>query len=80
MVGVVNVLRCGSWRRVARWNGTSTRKGLIMGSAVKNTLGKAVLERVSPGSKPGALRAMAAAAIVGIGAAVATYKLLRSGE
>lgn len=43
-----------------------------MGSAIKNTVGKAVVERVGPGSNPGTFRALAAAVVVGIGAAVAT--------
>jgi hypothetical protein len=43
------------------------------------TVLKAIGERLS-GSSPGALRALLAATIVGIAAAVATYKLLRSGS
>ncbi len=45
-------------------------------SAAVRTVGKAVGERVSGGS-PGALRAFAAATVVGAAAAVATYKVLR---
>jgi len=39
----------------------------------------AVAERAA-GGRPGRLRALAAAATVGLGAAVLTYRLLRSGE
>jgi hypothetical protein len=49
-----------------------------MASVAKETLGKAVVERVK-GSKPGALRAFAAAVVVGLGTAVLTYRALRSG-
>lgn len=45
-------------------------------SAPIRTLGKAIGERVT-GGKPGRMRAFAAAAVVGAGAAVATYKALR---
>lgn len=45
-------------------------------SAALRTVGRAVGERVS-GNKPGRMRAFAAAAVVGAGAAVATYKALR---
>lgn len=47
-------------------------------SAAVRTIGKAAAQRVS-GSKPGVLRALIAATIVGIVAAVLTYRLLRSG-
>jgi hypothetical protein len=50
-----------------------------MASAVKRTLGKAAVQRLS-GSKPSPLTAFAAAAIVGLGAGVATYRALRSGQ
>lgn len=40
---------------------------------------KVIAERLT-GSKPGMLRALLTAIIVGIAAAVATYKLLRSGS
>jgi hypothetical protein len=50
-----------------------------MASAVKNTVGKAAAERLS-GSSAGPFRAFAAAAVVGVGAAVLTYRLLRSGN
>jgi hypothetical protein len=49
-----------------------------MASAAKNTLGKAVVKRVT-GSKPGPLLAFGAAVVAGVGAAVLTYKALRSG-
>ena len=49
-----------------------------MTSAAIRSLGKTAAQRVS-GSKPGAIRALIAAAIVGTAAAVLTYKLLRSG-
>jgi hypothetical protein len=42
-----------------------------------STVGKAVGERLS-GGRPGALRAMAAAAVVGMASAVITYKALRN--
>ncbi len=45
-------------------------------SAGVRTVGKAVGERVS-GSRPGPLRAFAAAAVVGAATAVLTYKALR---
>ena len=45
-------------------------------SAPIRTVGKALGERVT-GGKPGRGRAMAAAVVVGAGAAVATYKALR---
>ena len=41
-----------------------------------STVGKAIGERVA-GGQPGRMRAIAAAAVVGAGAAVATYKALR---
>jgi hypothetical protein len=43
------------------------------------TVLKAIGERLT-GSSPGVLRAVLVALIVGVGAAVATYKLLRSGS
>lgn len=43
------------------------------------TVLKVIAERLT-GSKPGMLRALLTAIIVGIAAAVATYKLLRSGS
>lgn len=49
-----------------------------MKSIVK-TIGKALGQRIS-GSGPGALRALLVAFIVGIGAAILTYRLLRSGD
>jgi hypothetical protein len=45
-------------------------------SAPIRAVGKAVGERLS-GGKPGRMRALAAAVVVGAGAAVATYKGLR---
>lgn len=45
-------------------------------SAPIRTVGKAIGERLS-GGKPGRMRALAAAAVVGAGAAIATYKGLR---
>jgi hypothetical protein len=50
-----------------------------MASAATKTVGKAAAKRVT-GSGPGPLGAMAAAAIVGVGAAVLTYRALRSGN
>jgi hypothetical protein len=47
-------------------------------SAATRTVGKAAGQRLS-GSRPGPMAAFIAAAIVGVGAGVATYKLLRSG-
>lgn len=49
-----------------------------MSSAPVRTVGKAAAQRIS-GSRPGPLSAFIAAAIVGVAAAAATYKLLRSG-
>jgi hypothetical protein len=46
-------------------------------SAPVRTVGKAIGERVS-GGKPGRMRALGAAAVVGAAAAVATYKALRN--
>lgn len=43
------------------------------------TVGKAAAERLS-GSKPGPMTAFVSAVIVGVAAAAATYKLLRSGQ
>jgi hypothetical protein len=45
-------------------------------SAPIRTVGKAIGERMT-GGKPGRMRAFAAAAVVGAGAAVATYRALR---
>jgi hypothetical protein len=42
------------------------------------TVIKVIAERLT-GSRPGVFRALAAAIVVGIASAVATYKLLRSG-
>jgi hypothetical protein len=42
-------------------------------------VGKAATERLT-GMGPGPLRAAAAAAVVGVASAVATYKVLRSGS
>jgi hypothetical protein len=50
-----------------------------MASTATRTVGKAVAQRVS-GSRPGALTALAAAVVVGVGAGVAAYRLLRSGR
>lgn len=50
-----------------------------MASAATRTLGKAAAKRLS-GSGAGPLQAFAAAAIVGVGAAVLTYRVLRSGS
>ena len=50
-----------------------------MSSKAIRTVGKTAMKRVS-GSGVGVLRAQAASAIVGLGAAVATYRLLRSGD
>ncbi len=50
-----------------------------MASGAAKTVGKAAEERVA-GSGPGQLRAIAAAAIVGFGAAALTYRGLRSGS
>lgn len=50
-----------------------------MASGAKGTVGKAFAERMT-GSQPGAFRALAAATVVGVAAAVATYRLLRSGS
>jgi hypothetical protein len=49
-----------------------------MSSKPTRIVGKAAKERIS-GGKPGPLRAMVAAAVIGVGAAVLTYRLLRSG-
>ena len=43
------------------------------------TVGKAAAERLT-GFGPGRMRSAAAAAVVGTASAVATYKLLRSGQ
>jgi hypothetical protein len=48
-----------------------------MSSKAIRSVGKTTLKRVS-GSKVGMFRAQMAAAIVGTGAAVATYRLLRN--
>lgn len=50
-----------------------------MASAATRNIGKAAAQRIS-GSKPGVFRALAAAAVVGVSAAVLTYRLLRSGD
>jgi len=49
-----------------------------MTPAAIRAVGKAAAQRAS-GSNPGVLRALIAATIVGVGAAVLTYRLLRSG-
>lgn len=50
-----------------------------MSTQTTRIVGKAAKERIS-GGKPGPLRAMVAATIIGVGAAVLTYRLLRSGS
>lgn len=50
-----------------------------MSSGATRKVGKAAAQRLS-GSKPGPLSAFIAAAIVGVAAAAATYRLLRSGQ
>lgn len=50
-----------------------------MNGTALRTVGKAASDRIS-GGRPGPLRAFAAAAVVGIAAGVATYRLLRSGD
>jgi uncharacterized protein YaaW (UPF0174 family) len=50
-----------------------------MSSAATRTVGKAAVQRLS-GSKPGPVGAFIAAAVVGIAAAAATYRVLRSGD
>jgi hypothetical protein len=50
-----------------------------MASAATRTIGKAAADRLS-GSGAGPFRAFAAAAVVGVSAAVLTYRLLRSGS
>lgn len=50
-----------------------------MKSSIVGTIGKALGQRIS-GSKPGVLRALLVASIVGIGAAILTYRLLRAGD
>lgn len=49
-----------------------------MASVGKQTVGKAVAQRMK-GSRPGPLVAFGAAVVVGIGAAMLTYKALRAG-
>ena len=49
-----------------------------MASTAKRTVGKAVVQRAS-GTRPGTLTALAAAVVIGVGAGVAAYRLLRSG-
>lgn len=50
-----------------------------MTSAPTRTVGKAAAERLS-GSRPGPMVAFVSAVIVGVAAATATYRLLRSGR
>jgi hypothetical protein len=50
-----------------------------MKGAAFRSLWKAISERLS-GGRPGALRAFIVAVMVGIAAAVLTYRLLRSGD
>ncbi len=50
-----------------------------MPSAPVRTIGKAAAERIS-GSGPGPMTAFVAAVIVGVAAATATYRVLRSGR
>jgi hypothetical protein len=50
-----------------------------MSSKTAQSIGKTVLKRVS-GLKIGLVRAQVTAVIVGVGAAVLTYRLLRSGS
>ena len=50
-----------------------------MASGATRLVGKAAAERIS-GSGPGVLRAFIVATLVGIGTAVLTYRLLRSGS
>jgi hypothetical protein len=51
----------------------------LMSSAAKQIVGEAAAKRLS-GSRPGPVAALLAAVIVGAAAAVATYRLLRSGS
>jgi hypothetical protein len=50
-----------------------------MASAAVRTVGKAVVNRVT-GIGPSVVQSLAAATIVGAGAGVLTYRLLRSGN
>jgi len=50
-----------------------------MASAATRTVGKAAVKRLS-GSGAGPLQAFVASAIVGVGVAVLTYRMLRSGS
>ena len=50
-----------------------------MKGTVLRSIWKAIRERLS-GGQPGALRAFFVAVVVGIAAAVITYRLLRSGD
>jgi len=47
---------------------------------VSGIVEEAVEQRLGEGESPSALRALAAATVVGVGAAVITYRLLRSGS
>lgn len=49
-----------------------------MASTATRTVGKAAAKRLS-GSRPGAWRSLVTSAVVGVAAAVLTYRLLRSG-
>ena len=51
----------------------------LMSSTAKRIVGEAAAKRLS-GSRPGPIAALLAAVIVGIAAAAATYRLLRSGN
>jgi hypothetical protein len=50
-----------------------------MGSTAARTVGKAVVKRIT-GIGPNVVQSIAAATIVGAGAGVLTYRLLRSGD
>jgi hypothetical protein len=51
----------------------------MAGGTALRTVGKAASDRIR-GDRPGPFRAFAAAAVVGVVSAVATYRLLRSGD
>jgi hypothetical protein len=51
----------------------------LMSSTAKRIVGEATAKRLS-GSRPGPIAALLAAIIVGVAAAAATYRLLRSGN
>ena len=50
-----------------------------MTSAAVRTVGKAAVKRVT-GIAPNVFQSLAASAVVGVGAAALTYRLLRSGD